>query len=82
MNPRRSITARLMETWAHGQAVYDLLGVERADTDRIRNVAQLGINTFAWTYQNRGLEVPAESPHIRLTAPSGALWATFYRRPG
>ena len=26
MSARSSITARLMETWAHGQAVYDLLG--------------------------------------------------------
>ncbi len=26
MSVRSSITARLMETWAHGQAVYDLLG--------------------------------------------------------
>ena len=30
MSVRSSITARLMETWAHGQEVYDVLGVERA----------------------------------------------------
>ena len=29
MSARSSITARLMETWAHGQEVYDHLGVER-----------------------------------------------------
>jgi len=39
MSVRSSITARLMETWAHGQAIYDALGVERRDEDRIRNVA-------------------------------------------
>lgn len=31
MSARSSITARLMETWAHGQEVYDHLGVERID---------------------------------------------------
>ena len=29
MSVRSSITARPMETWAHGQAVYDLLGIAR-----------------------------------------------------
>ena len=74
MSVRSSITARLMETWAHGQAVYDVLGVERVDGDRIRNVAVLGVNTFGWTFANRGLEVPADVPYVRLTAPSGEAW--------
>ncbi|MBI1181491.1 MAG: TIGR03084 family protein [Alphaproteobacteria bacterium] len=73
MSVRSCITARLMETWAHGQALYDLLGVERQEADRIRNVAVIGINTFGWTFANRGLDVP-EAPHVRLTAPSGAVW--------
>jgi uncharacterized protein (TIGR03084 family) len=74
MSVRSSVTARMMETWAHGQEVYDVLGVERVDSDRIRNVAQLGLNTFAWTFRNRGLEVPTGVPHVRLLAPSGAVW--------
>lgn len=74
MSVRSSITARLMETWAHGQELYDVLGVERADADRIKNIAVLGINTFGWTFVNRGLEVPAPVPHVRLTAPSGEIW--------
>ncbi len=74
MSVRSSITARLMETWAHGQAVYDLLGVERVDTDRIRNIAHLGVSTFGWTFRNRGMEPPGEPPYVRLTAPSGAVW--------
>ena len=73
MSVRSSITARLMETWAHGQAVYDGLGHVRRDTDRIKNIAVLGINTFGWTFANRGLRVPAEVPAVRLTAPSGAI---------
>lgn len=74
MSVRSSITARLMETWAHGLAIYDAMGVERVDTDRIRNIAVLGVNTFGWTFKNRGLDVPARMPHVRLTAPSGASW--------
>ena len=74
MSVRSSITARLMETWAHGQAVYDVLGHTRRETDRIKNIVVLGINTFGWTFANRGLMVPAEMPAIRLTAPSGAIW--------
>ncbi len=74
MSARSSITARLMETWAHGQEVHDLLGVVRENQDRIKNITVLGVNTFGWTFINRGEEVPDDVPHVRLTAPSGALW--------
>ena len=74
MSARSSITARLMETWAHGQAVFDLLGIERMDRDRIKNIAVLGVNTLGWTFKNRGLEAPDPPPQVRLTAPSGAVW--------
>jgi uncharacterized protein (TIGR03084 family) len=74
MSARSSISARLMETWAHGQAIYDLMAVERQNTDRIDNIVVMGVNTFGWTFSNRGLPVPAQPPALRLTAPSGALW--------
>jgi len=74
MSVLSSISARLMETWAHGQALYDLFGQTRVDTDRIKNIAIIGINTFGWTFANRGLEPPGVRPNVRLTAPSGALW--------
>ncbi len=74
MSVRSSITARLMETWAHGQEVYDHLGVVRENKDRIKNIAVLGINTYGWTFHVRGETPPEPMPHVRLTAPSGALW--------
>ena len=74
MSARSSITARLMETWAHGQEVYDVLGVERVDDDRIRNIAVLGVNTYGWTYLVRKEEPPGPMPFVKLTAPSGAVW--------
>ena len=67
-------TARYMESWAHGQEVYDLMKVERTHTDRIKNIATIGVKTFGWTYVNRQLEVPGDPPYVRLTAPSGAIW--------
>ncbi len=74
MSARSSITARQMETWAHGQAIFDVLGVARIDTDGIKNIAHLGINTFGWTFVNRQWEVPNLAPHVSLLAPSGERW--------
>lgn len=67
-------TARLMETWAHGQAIYDLKSVDREPTDRLRHICTIGVKTFGWTFVNRGLEIPGPPPHLRLKAPSGAIW--------
>ncbi len=74
MSVRSSITARLMETWTHGQEVYDLFGLERVNGDRIKNICVLGVNTFGWTFANRDLPEPPEAPPVRRHAPSGALW--------
>jgi uncharacterized protein (TIGR03084 family) len=74
MSIRSCISARQMETWAHGQAVFDLLGVERIEHDRLRNIAVMGVNTFGWTFVNRKLVVPDVKPVVALIAPSGALW--------
>lgn len=74
MGVRMFTTARLMETWAHGQEVYDLVGAARTPSDRLRHIATLGVKTFGWTFANRGLEPPGPPPHVRLRAPSGAVW--------
>lgn len=74
MSARSSITARLMETWAHGQEVYDHLGVVRQNEDRIQNIVVLGVNTFSWTYKTRKETPPGPMPYLQLTAPSGAIW--------
>ncbi len=74
MSAISSISARLMETWSHAQAIYDAYGVDRIDTDRIGNIVRLGVNTFGWTFKNRRLEPPGDMPFVRLTAPSGAVW--------
>jgi uncharacterized protein (TIGR03084 family) len=48
--------------------------VSKPHADRIRPIAELGVRTFGFTFVNRGLEVPAAPPHVRLEAPSGAIW--------
>ena len=74
MGVRMFTTARQMETWAHGQAIYDLMGVAQTPTDRLRSVAEIGVRTYGWTFANRQSAVPGSAPHVRLTAPSGAIW--------
>lgn len=74
MSARSSISARQMETWAHGHEVFDILGVEREESDRIRNVVVLGVNTFKWTFTVRGETPPEPQPEVRLISPSGDVW--------
>lgn len=74
MSAKNAIIARQMETWAHGQEVFDVLGRDREEKDRIRNICHLGVATYSWTFRNRGEAPPQPKPYVRLTAPSGALW--------
>ena len=74
MGLRMFTTARQMEVWAHGQEIYDVLGLDRAATDRLRNIVEIGVRTFGWTFANRGLPAPGVAPYVRLNAPSGGTW--------
>ena len=71
MAARSFATARLMETWAHGQDVVDALGVTREPTDRLRHVAHIGVRARPFSYAVRGLEVPAGEVHVALDPPDG-----------
>jgi uncharacterized protein (TIGR03084 family) len=68
-------TARLEETWGHGQDVADALGVRRADTDRLRHIAHLGVLTRGYSFKNQGRAVPAEDVRVELRSPRGETWA-------
>ena len=67
-------TARLMETWSHGQDVADALGADWPPSDRLRHVAHIGVTTRGWSYVNRGMTPPEGPVRIELTAPSGEVW--------
>lgn len=74
MSPASMATARLMETWAHGQDVADALGVTRTPTDRLRSVAHLGVRTRDFAYAANDRTPPTQPFRVELTAPSGAVW--------
>jgi uncharacterized protein (TIGR03084 family) len=75
MSPASMVTARLMETWAHGQDVADTLGVTRTPTGRLRHVAHLGIRTLAHGFAAHGRAAPDVPVRVELLAPDGAVWA-------
>ena len=67
-------TARLMETWAHGEDVADALGVIRAPTARLRHVARLAVRTRDFAFAARGRSAPGAPFRVELAAPDGGLW--------
>ncbi|AXE79408.1 TIGR03084 family metal-binding protein [Streptomyces atratus] len=66
-------TARIMETWAHGQDIADALGVTRTPTARLRHVARIGVRARDYAYLVRGIKAPAEEFRVELKAPDGEL---------
>jgi len=74
MSARSFATARLMETWAHGQDIVDALGVRREPTDRLRHIALLGVKTIGWSFSVNGLAAPEHLVRVDLAGPSGDRW--------
>ena len=74
MSAVSSLTARLMETWAHGQDIVDALGATREATARLRHVAHIGVGARAFSYLANGLDLPADPVRVELTAPDGSVW--------
>ena len=68
------VSARIMETWAHGQDVVDALGQEREPTARLRSVAEIGVRARAFSYANCGRALPEAPVHVSLAAPGGERW--------
>jgi uncharacterized protein (TIGR03084 family) len=73
LSPASFVTARLMETWAHGLDCFDGVGVEPTDTDRLRHIALLAIRALPYAFFVAGLDAPGP---VRLTlqAPGGGEW--------
>jgi uncharacterized protein (TIGR03084 family) len=74
MTPASSVTARLMETWAHGQDVIETVNIELAPTARLRHIADIGLRAMPYSYAVNDLALPAETIRVELIAPDGALW--------
>jgi uncharacterized protein (TIGR03084 family) len=74
MSATSMATARLMETWAHGQDVADALGITRLPTPRLRHVAHIGVRTRDFAYLVRDRTPPTEPFRVELSAPDGTIW--------
>ncbi|MGY1436370.1 TIGR03084 family metal-binding protein [Streptomyces reniochalinae] len=75
MSPASMATARLMETWAHGEDVADALGVARQPTPRLRHIVHLGVRARDFAYAVHGLRPPAGPFRVELRGPGGEVWA-------
>ncbi|GIJ78061.1 TIGR03084 family protein [Micromonospora phaseoli] len=77
MSPASMATARIMETWAHGEDVADALGVSRPATARLRHIAYLGFRTLGHGFAAHGRAVPTTPARVELVAPTGdgEIWA-------
>lgn len=76
MQARSFVTARLMETWAHGLDVHAALGVEPVDTDRLAHVAWIATRALPYAFSVAGLDLPTRALRVDLELPSGARWTS------
>ena len=74
MSAASSVTARMMETWAHGQDVADALDITRPNTARLRHIAHIGVSTAGFSFLLRGLPVPDQPIRVEVAAPDGGTW--------
>jgi len=75
MSAASMVTARLMETWAHGLDVTDALGQPPSVSVRLRHIAHIGVRTRDFAFAQHGLAVPAETFRVELVAPDGGTWS-------
>lgn len=75
MSPASMATARIMETWAHGQDVAEAVGITVPRTARARHVCHLGVRTRGFAHLVRGEPDPGVDIRVELLGPDGELWA-------
>jgi uncharacterized protein (TIGR03084 family) len=74
MSARSKITARIMETFAHGQDIRDALGVKEIPTGRLRHVCHIGVRAMSWSFQVNDVPPPTGPVHVALASPAGDVW--------
>lgn len=74
MSAMSFMTARLMETWAHGIDVLDAVGAPVVGSPRLRHIAHIGVGARRYSYAARGLEMPETPVAVVLSAPDGTSW--------
>lgn len=74
MSAASMVSARIMETWAHGQDIADALGVTREPTARLRHVAHIAIAARGYAYTVNGKQPPDAPIRVELVGPDGTTW--------
>jgi uncharacterized protein (TIGR03084 family) len=74
MSVASTVTARLMETWAHGLDIAETFGHPRPPTRRLKHIAHLGARTVANSFVAHGMEPPADPVRVEVTGPEGEVW--------
>lgn len=75
MSAASMATARLMETWAHGQDIADALGVSHEPAPRLWQIVRFGTRTRDFAFAAHSLDPPDEPFRIELAAPDGEIWS-------
>ncbi|AYF75403.1 TIGR03084 family protein [Nocardia yunnanensis] len=68
------VALRVMETWAHGQDIFDALHVSRRPTARLRSIAALGVAGLGLAFYAAQLPIPTGPFRVELDAPDGDTW--------
>lgn len=74
MSLASAVTARIMETWAHGQDVADALEITGVPITRLRHIAHLGVRTRGFSFAAHGRTVPTAPVRVELNGPDGKCW--------
>ncbi|MBM9467599.1 TIGR03084 family metal-binding protein [Nakamurella leprariae] len=76
MSAKSMVTARLMETWAHGTDVLDAVGAPSRPSSRLRHVAHIGIAARGFAFRTNGQPVPTEPVRVELDpqVPDETTW--------
>ena len=74
MSPASFHSARMMETWAHGQDVADALSIERKTESRIKHIAHLCVLSRRHSNMLNGLGEPTSEVLVVLGGPNGETW--------
>lgn len=74
MSVASKTTARIMETWAHGQDIADACRLLRPPSARLRHVADIAVRARPYSYAVRGLNAVDVPLNIELIGPRGEVW--------
>ena len=74
LDARTALAARLAETWVHGWDIAVSRGLDWPPTDRLRQIADLGVRALGASFELLNHPVPTVPVRIELTGPGERVW--------